>query len=72
MTVCGIPENYSTCPQDGYCDGVKDRICDPDCKSEEDVDYKKTTFKTPTVKQTNTRIRFTLSYVCFNCTLQEN
>jgi len=43
--VCGIPENHSSCPQDcksggedGYCDGVKDEICDPDCLNGEDVD----------------------------------
>lgn len=37
--VCGFPENFKTCPQDcpsgsydGYCDEVKDGICDPDCK----------------------------------------
>lgn len=36
--VCGIPENYTTCPQDcpsgsydGYCDGVADGKCDQDC-----------------------------------------
>ncbi len=43
--VCGIPENYSSCPQDcrsgsedGYCDAVKDGICDPDCVKGEDAD----------------------------------
>ncbi len=43
--VCGIPENYSSCPQDchsgdedGYCDAVEDGICDPDCLQGEDVD----------------------------------
>lgn len=43
--VCGIPENYSSCPQDcssgeedGYCDAVKDGICDPDCTKGEDAD----------------------------------
>jgi len=42
---CGIPENYSTCPEDcpsggwdGYCDKVKDGIIDPDCKEGEDPD----------------------------------
>lgn len=46
--VCGIPENYSTCPQDchsgdedGYCDAIKDGICDPDCLNNEDVDCTK-------------------------------
>lgn len=43
--VCGIPENYKTCPvdcpsgsSDGYCDGVKDGKCDPDCNVKEDPD----------------------------------
>jgi len=43
--VCGIPENYRTCPEDCpsgspdlYCDSIKDGICDPDCEREEDVD----------------------------------
>jgi len=42
---CGIPENYSTCPQDcpsggwdGYCDKVKDGKIDPDCGEGEDPD----------------------------------
>ncbi len=37
--ICGIPENSETCPEDcpsgsldAYCDGIKDGICDPDCK----------------------------------------
>jgi putative hemolysin len=36
--VCGMPENYNTCPKDcpsgsydGYCDGVADSKCDQDC-----------------------------------------
>ncbi|RLE30841.1 hypothetical protein DRJ54_01825 [Candidatus Acetothermia bacterium] len=40
--VCGLPENYNTCPQDcpsgswdNYCDGASDGICDPDCKYQE-------------------------------------
>lgn len=44
-------ENYKTCSQDcpsgskdGYCDKVKDGICDPDCKPEEDFDCKKKSF----------------------------
>ncbi len=43
--VCGIPENHPSCPQDcrsgeedGYCDAVKDGICDPDCLKGEDAD----------------------------------
>jgi putative hemolysin len=43
--VCGIPENFATCPQDcpsggydGYCDGIADGICDPDCLNGEDPD----------------------------------
>lgn len=36
--ICSIGENYLNCPQDcssgsrdGYCDGLKDEKCDPDC-----------------------------------------
>ena len=36
---CAIGENYANCPQDcpsgssdAYCDGVEDKVCDPDCK----------------------------------------
>jgi putative hemolysin len=36
---CGISENFKICPEDcpsgdidDYCDGVADRICDPDCE----------------------------------------
>lgn len=43
--VCGLPENYKTCHEDcpsgspdGYCDGVKDRKCDPDCTAKQDSD----------------------------------
>lgn len=42
---CGVPENYSTCPDDcpsggwdGYCDMIRDGIIDPDCKKCEDPD----------------------------------
>ncbi len=42
---CGIPENYSTCPQDcpsggwdGYCDKVRDGRIDHDCEEGEDPD----------------------------------
>jgi len=42
---CGFPENYKNCPTDCpsgsydlYCDGLKDGICDPDCKKTEDPD----------------------------------
>jgi putative hemolysin len=42
---CGIPENYSNCPEDcpsggwdGYCDKVKDGIVDPDCDQFADPD----------------------------------
>jgi putative hemolysin len=42
---CGIPENYSSCPQDcpsgspdGYCDGIPDKKCDPDCLKNQDID----------------------------------
>lgn len=44
---CDTDENYNTCPKDcpsglgdGYCDGVKDGLCDPDCSKNEDVDCK--------------------------------
>ncbi len=65
--VCGIPENYSSCPQDcksgsedGYCDAVKDGICDPDCMYEKDPDCveeeiattTETTTETPVAKST--------------------
>jgi hypothetical protein len=40
-------ENYKTCPQDchsgskdGYCDKVIDKICDPDCSQNQDIDCK--------------------------------
>lgn len=44
--ICYPPkENYGNCPQDcasglkdGYCDKVKDNICDPDCVNQEDID----------------------------------
>ncbi len=46
--ICGIPENYGTCSKDChsgtadmYCDGIHDRICDPDCGINEDIDCKK-------------------------------
>lgn len=47
--VCNSPkENFGNCPQDcfsgskdGYCDKVRDGICDPDCRLEEDLDCKK-------------------------------
>jgi putative hemolysin len=42
---CVLGENYQNCAKDcpsgsrdGYCDGVSDRICDPDCQAEKDVD----------------------------------
>jgi len=42
---CDANENYNTCSKDcpsglgdGYCDGVKDGLCDPDCQKNEDVD----------------------------------
>jgi PGF-CTERM protein len=45
--VCGIPENYTSCPQDcpsgsfdEYCDGVSDGRCDPDCEPRADPDCK--------------------------------
>ncbi|MCD6216107.1 MAG: DUF333 domain-containing protein [Candidatus Aenigmarchaeota archaeon] len=45
--MCDKDENYGSCPQDcesgrrdGYCDGVKDGRCDPDCPEERDVDCK--------------------------------
>jgi len=38
---CGTGENYGNCPidcpsgsRDGYCDGVEDRVCDPECVEE--------------------------------------
>ena len=43
--ICGFGEKYGICPQDcpsgswdGYCDRVKDNICDPDCVKGEDPD----------------------------------
>jgi len=46
--VCGIPENYKTCPRDcpsgssdGFCDGIKDGRCDPDCRAGQDPDCRK-------------------------------
>jgi thioredoxin 1 len=40
---CDTHENYVICPQDcpsgvedGYCDGIEDDICDPDCTAETD------------------------------------
>jgi len=49
--VCDVGENYQNCPQDcpsgsndGYCDRIKDGICDPDCKAEEDSDCEKKPF----------------------------
>ncbi len=45
--MCNKDENYGSCPQDcesgrrdGYCDGVKDGRCDPDCPEERDADCK--------------------------------
>ena len=42
---CGMPENYTTCPQDcpsgsedGYCDGIHEGICDFDCSPAKDPD----------------------------------
>ena len=46
-SVCEGFESYKNCPEDcpsgskdGYCDRVKDLICDPDCKAGEDPDCK--------------------------------
>jgi hypothetical protein len=43
--LCDAGENYQTCPQDcksggadGFCDKVKDALCDPDCARAEDED----------------------------------
>lgn len=43
--VCGLPENYLTCPEDcssgssdEYCDSIADDICDPDCTTDTDPD----------------------------------
>ncbi len=43
--ICDAGENYKNCPrdcpsgsEDGYCDKVKDDICDPDCPEEKDID----------------------------------
>ncbi len=45
--ICDAGENYKNCPrdcpsgsEDGYCDKVKDDICDPDCPEEKDIDCK--------------------------------
>ncbi len=45
---CVLGENYKNCPKDcpsggadGYCDKVKDGICDPDCIKKEDPDCQK-------------------------------
>jgi hypothetical protein len=42
---CDDSEDYFTCPnecdsgkEDGYCDGLDDRKCDPDCEPIEDID----------------------------------
>ncbi|MCW1296500.1 MAG: DUF333 domain-containing protein [Candidatus Parvarchaeota archaeon] len=47
---CGVPENFSSCPKDcpsgsldGYCDKMKDNICDPDCRKAEDPDCEEVT-----------------------------
>ncbi len=47
--VCNVGENFEICPkdcksgsEDGYCDGIKDNICDLDCKLIEDLDCEKT------------------------------
>lgn len=47
---CGIRENYISCPQDcpsgstdGWCDRVKDSICDQDCLPNIDPDCKSST-----------------------------
>jgi len=49
-----LNENYKTCPQDcpsggadNYCDKVKDNICDPDCKENEDIDCMKVDYRLP-------------------------
>jgi len=43
--ICSEGENYGNCAKDcssgvadGYCDGAKDNICDPDCSRDEDED----------------------------------
>lgn len=42
--ICDPGENYFNCPKDcsgsldGYCDKLKDGICDPDCSRENDID----------------------------------
>jgi len=43
--ICDPRENYENCPEDcpsgsgdGYCDGLQDLVCDPDCSRSEDVD----------------------------------
>ncbi|MEM3370531.1 MAG: hypothetical protein QXW00_00320 [Candidatus Woesearchaeota archaeon] len=48
-SVCDPTETYLSCPQDcksgsrdGYCDMVKDGICDPDCAPNKDPDCIKT------------------------------
>jgi hypothetical protein len=43
--LCDASENYESCPadcksggRDGYCDKVKDAVCDPDCARTDDED----------------------------------
>lgn len=43
--VCGLPENYKTCPEDcesnaedGVCNSILKDGCDPDCMPDEDLD----------------------------------
>ncbi len=44
-STCGLPENFSSCPEDcpaggwdDYCDGLDDGKCDPDCKERKGPD----------------------------------
>ena len=43
--ICQPHESYENCPQDcfsgtedGFCDKIKDGICDPDCQNNQDID----------------------------------
>jgi len=43
--ICDPYESYETCPadcksggMDDYCDGKRDKLCDPDCTAEDDID----------------------------------
>ncbi|MCX6710601.1 MAG: hypothetical protein NTZ02_00750, partial [Candidatus Woesearchaeota archaeon] len=60
-SVCDSTETYFSCPQDchsggrdGYCDSMKDGICDPDCMPSQDSDCASSS--TPAKTDASTRI----------------